>query len=223
MVQRHQEEVSNPLSTLASTTPEVGEYLSAKKLWARGLVAKRAHRTNFPDSYFVNWIEPTAATNVEALDDTPKVYYVDGVMYATYSSPLNVDLRGLATGREFKMVAADGPAELSMSPGVLASLPSAMVASPLALENRLLQDRVAELESRMSFVETVLPEVKTVVLRTLSREDAKAEIYGLMNESPEPLYYSDISEALNISLPTVVEIVNELAKEGSIEPVDTVA
>lgn len=63
-----------------------------------------------------------------------------------------------------------------------------------------------------------MPEVKTVVLRTLNRDEAKAEIQDFMG-SGKSLFYSDIAEALFLSLPMVVDLVDELAEEGTIVPV----
>jgi len=56
-----------------------------------------------------------------------------------------------------------------------------------------------------------------IKLRKVTREDAKSEIMELYKKSPEPLYYSDIIEKLNLDLELVVEIANELEKEGLIE------
>lgn len=61
-----------------------------------------------------------------------------------------------------------------------------------------------------------LPAEKTVVLREISREEAKREIERLFASTDEVLYYSDIAERLGLELRVVVEICKELIKEGEI-------
>ena len=56
---------------------------------------------------------------------------------------------------------------------------------------------------------------KVIVLRGITREEAKAEIIDLF-ATEETLYYSDISERLGIDLEMVVEICRELKAEGAI-------
>jgi dCTP deaminase len=56
----------------------------------------------------------------------------------------------------------------------------------------------------------------TVILRTLTREEARAEILTLFKSASEPLYYSDIAERLQIDLEQVLDITNELEREGLI-------
>lgn len=45
----------------------------------------------------------------------------------------------------------------------------------------------------------------------------KKEILSLITKSKKNLYYSDISETLNISIQVVVNICKELIKEGKVE------
>ena len=54
-----------------------------------------------------------------------------------------------------------------------------------------------------------------IVLREITKEEAKAEIIDLF-ANEETLYYSDISERLRIDLEMVVEICRELKAEGAI-------
>ena len=58
--------------------------------------------------------------------------------------------------------------------------------------------------------------VSTVVLRSLSRDQAKQEILDLFKSTTGPLFYSDIAERLQMDLEQVLEITNELEREGVI-------
>jgi hypothetical protein len=71
------------------------------------------------------------------------------------------------------------------------------------------KQRLAELEKRM-------PEEKVIVLREISKEQAKQEIQQLFS-SGRTLYYSDIAEELRLDLELVVDICRELQEEGEIE------
>ncbi len=55
-----------------------------------------------------------------------------------------------------------------------------------------------------------------VVLRTITRTKAREEILGLFR-SGQTLYYSDVARRLRIDLPLVVDICNELLREGKID------
>jgi DNA invertase Pin-like site-specific DNA recombinase len=68
-----------------------------------------------------------------------------------------------------------------------------------------LKQRVMELENKE----------KVVVLREMTREEAKQAIRQLFS-SGRTLYYSDIVQELGIELETVVEICNELEQEKEI-------
>jgi len=57
---------------------------------------------------------------------------------------------------------------------------------------------------------------QVVVLRTLSREDAKEEIVRLF-ESGDVMDYEDLAQRLQLDLRVVVDICRELASEGVIE------
>jgi hypothetical protein len=56
----------------------------------------------------------------------------------------------------------------------------------------------------------------TVVLRSLSRDQAKQEILDLFKSTTGPLFYSDIAERLQMDLEQVLEITHELEREGVI-------
>lgn len=81
-----------------------------------------------------------------------------------------------------------------------------------------LQQRVAVLEEEVQTLKVSL-HGEIVVLRTISREQAKQEIQDLFR-SGETLFYSDIARRLEIDLPLVVEICQELNGEGEIEVCD---
>jgi regulator of replication initiation timing len=91
----------------------------------------------------------------------------------------------------------------------------------LRLENRKLAAMSADLEKRMSVLESKLPEEENViVLREISRDEAKAEIAKLFSQG-ETLYYSDIAMKLRLDLELVVDICNELMTEGEISVADS--
>ena len=64
-----------------------------------------------------------------------------------------------------------------------------------------LEAQVVALQEQLSLNEASSPE-RMIVLRTISEEEAKAEIIDLF-ATGETLYYSDISERLRIDLPVV--------------------
>lgn len=70
---------------------------------------------------------------------------------------------------------------------------------------------IIELGERMKTMQIGSEDV--IVLRSISREDAKREILDLLDKS-DRLYYYDIAEALSLDLEQVVEIMSELESEG---------
>ena len=58
---------------------------------------------------------------------------------------------------------------------------------------------------------------EAIILRDISREQAKTEIDELFRNTTESLYFSDIMEQLGIDLELVVSVCNELLDEGKIE------
>jgi len=73
----------------------------------------------------------------------------------------------------------------------------------------MLTRRITELESKVA-------QEKVIVLKELTREDAKEEVRQLF-QSGRTLYYSDIVQELGIDLEMVVDICGELEKELEIE------
>jgi len=87
----------------------------------------------------------------------------------------------------------------------------------LRFENALLQRGLAEIEQRLARIEAALPEVKLVVLREISRSEAKKEIRELFAQG-DAFDYEDIIDKLSLDLELVVDICNELIEEGEIAP-----
>lgn len=90
----------------------------------------------------------------------------------------------------------------------------------LQRENNHLQQQIEELKSKVEQLAEGLPTQKTVILRQISKAEAKQEIKELFDSANEPLYYSDIAEKLQLNIEMVVEICEELIEEGEIE-IDT--
>jgi hypothetical protein len=83
--------------------------------------------------------------------------------------------------------------------------------SSLEVRLKKLEEEISELKQR---IEVLVPE-EIVVLRSVSREQAKDEIKELFKRK-EVLYYSDIARRLKLDLPLVVELCQELMEEGEI-------
>lgn len=77
-----------------------------------------------------------------------------------------------------------------------------------------LTKRMEALEKEVKKLTTEIVE-KVVVLKPITKKEARTKIIRLF-KSGKILYYSDIVEKLGIDLPLVVEICNELEKEGII-------
>ena len=92
----------------------------------------------------------------------------------------------------------------------ISPLPPIFVMKYLSLQEELKQtkQRLLELENRV-------PEEKVIVLRDVTKEEAKQEIRQLFL-SGRTLYYSDIVKELGLDLETVVDICNELEEEKEI-------
>ncbi len=82
-------------------------------------------------------------------------------------------------------------------------------------ENLILRDTIRKIEERLTNIEASLPSEKVIILRELSKEDAKDEIKKLFS-SGKTLYYSDIAQQLGLDLELVVDICNELQEQGEI-------
>jgi len=82
-------------------------------------------------------------------------------------------------------------------------------------ENLYLRGRLRTIEDRLATLEASLPKNKVVVLRGISKPQAKKEIIALFAKE-KTLYYSDIAERLGLDLQLVVEVCQELEDEGVI-------
>ena len=82
-------------------------------------------------------------------------------------------------------------------------------------EVQRLKEKVAKLEKEIKALQDGGSEGEVIVLRTVTREQAKQEIMELF-QTGETLYYSDIAQRLRIDLPLVVEICQEPENEGEI-------
>jgi hypothetical protein len=80
--------------------------------------------------------------------------------------------------------------------------------------------RIEALEERLRKIEDTIHKQKTVILREITREEAKSEIERLF-EKGNTLYYSDIAEKLRINLELVVDICEELFREGKVKVADS--
>lgn len=79
-----------------------------------------------------------------------------------------------------------------------------------------LRDRVKALEDRLAAIEKE-QDSKVILLRAISREDARTEILRLFEENQaEILDYGIIAERLQMDLQIVVDVCNELEQEGLI-------
>ena len=128
--------------------------------------------------------------------------------FSTSTGPIsNLDIRA----------SEQSPKWITANPAGLVGVIIAPIGSGLT-QTRIdqLEARVAELEREVEELRGNLPDEEVIVLRTVTREQAKEEIRGIF-ASGETLYYSDIAERLSIDLELVVEICEELETEGDIE------
>jgi regulator of replication initiation timing len=82
-------------------------------------------------------------------------------------------------------------------------------------ENASLRREIEQIKQKLSELEERMPEEKVIVLREISREEAKEEIRQLFS-SGRTLYYSDIAEELRLDLELVVAICHELQESGEL-------
>lgn len=80
------------------------------------------------------------------------------------------------------------------------------------LEYLSLQEELKQVKQRLLELEKRISEEKVVVLRNITRKEAKQEIQQHFL-SGRTLYYSDIVKELGLDLETVVDICNELEQE----------
>jgi O6-methylguanine-DNA--protein-cysteine methyltransferase len=86
----------------------------------------------------------------------------------------------------------------------------------LTAKIELLRARVEALERELAQLKDSFPDEEIIVLRSIPREEAKQEILAQF-QSGETLYYSEIARRLQLELPVVVELCQELQDEGEIE------
>lgn len=96
---------------------------------------------------------------------------------------------------------------------LLASLKDSTLTSQKVLSNQraIIAEEVAKAVSQSGDHITE----NTVVIRSITREEAKKEIMELLDKS-DKLYYYDIAEALNLDLELVVNLIAELESEGMV-------
>jgi len=82
-------------------------------------------------------------------------------------------------------------------------------------ENASLRREIEQIKQKLSELEERIPEEKVIVLREISKEEAKEEIRQLFS-SGRTLYYSDIAEELKLDLELVVDICHELQESGEL-------
>ncbi len=82
--------------------------------------------------------------------------------------------------------------------------------------NSRLQKRVLNLEKQLQELREDRAIEKTIILREVTKEEARREIQALFASTNETLYYSDVAERLSLGLELVVEICRELREKGEI-------
>jgi len=82
-------------------------------------------------------------------------------------------------------------------------------------ENSLLKRELAKVNNRIMELEKRIPQENVIVLRDISREQAKREIRQLY-KTGRTLYCSDLVKELGVDLKTVAEICNELEANGEL-------
>lgn len=82
--------------------------------------------------------------------------------------------------------------------------------------NSRLQKRVLNLEKQLQELREDRVIEKAIILRKVTKEEARREIQELFTSTNETLYYSNIVERLSLDLELVVEICRELREKGEI-------
>lgn len=90
-----------------------------------------------------------------------------------------------------------------------------LVLEKLVAENASLRKQISVIRKKLTDIEERIPEEKVVILREVSKEEAKQEVRTLF-AGDRTLYYSDIAEELQLDLRLVVEICHELEEAGEI-------
>lgn len=102
--------------------------------------------------------------------------------------------------------------EFAYAEGVTTAIPPT---SYLELENASLRQEIEHIKNMVSQIIDKLPQERVIVLREISREDAKQDIKRLFSKG-KTHYYSDIAMELRLDLELVVDICNELQEKGEI-------
>lgn len=82
--------------------------------------------------------------------------------------------------------------------------------------NSRLQKRVLNLEKQLQELREDRAIEKAIILRKVTKQEARREIQELFTSTNETLYYSNIAERLSLDLELVVEICRELREKGEI-------
>ena len=82
-------------------------------------------------------------------------------------------------------------------------------------ENIILRKEIDRINQKLVELEERMPQEKVIILREITREEAKQEIQHLFSIG-RTLYYSDIAEELGLDLKLVVEICQELEEAGEV-------
>ena len=82
-------------------------------------------------------------------------------------------------------------------------------------ENLVLKREMEELKTKLGEIEKGMSKERVIILRDITREQAKEEIRQLF-KTGGTLYYSDVVRNLGIDLRTVIEICDELKENGEI-------
>lgn len=89
------------------------------------------------------------------------------------------------------------------------------VSDPHSARLKAVEKRLAALERELDKLRNGTAAPETIILRSISREEATTEIRKLF-ETGKTHYYSDIEKELRIDYELVVEICNELMEAGEI-------
>jgi hypothetical protein len=104
---------------------------------------------------------------------------------------------------------------LPAAEGLYNLAPEAPTYTYMETEIEQLKARVVALEEEIAELKGLSVEEEVIMLKDVTRSDAKTEIKELF-QSGGTWYYSDIARKLKIDLSTVVELCTELMNEGEI-------
>lgn len=90
-----------------------------------------------------------------------------------------------------------------------------VIADDVIEENLALRREVAKVKTKLAKLEKKILKEDIIILRDISKEQAKSEIRNLF-QSGRTLYYSDIADGLCLDLELVVNVCNELLESKEI-------